>query len=336
MPNRNNQRDVGNIARKWGLKFTGEKGQSIDVFLNRVEECRDLAKMSEEEMLSSLSELFAGVAATWYQNNKANWSTWNEFCASARKWYGANRRFQQRILQEATARTQGKEEPVRDFITCLLSILKKIEPPLPLAHQLDTLHRNLRPDLQRMVRRVDFDDIDTLLELSVEAELTIEAEKSYREPPPPEHCLVPEAAYKPRGNKEKQAPLKVSAFPTSNPPATGGEGQSWIATLSKMLAQEVKLALQPTLTNAQPPPPSLRSSSPKKKKKGAGGEKSERAGDSPRRESRPRQQERKKSPDSSAAKPKGSSEGIHCYGCGLPGYRTYNCPKCAGNGKTGA
>ena len=55
-PNRNNQRDVGNIARKWGLKFTGEKGQSIDVFLNRVEECRDLAKISEEEMLSSLSE----------------------------------------------------------------------------------------------------------------------------------------------------------------------------------------------------------------------------------------------------------------------------------------
>ena len=103
------------------------------MFLNRVEECRDLAKMSEEEMLSSLFELFAGVAATWFQNNKANWSTWSEFCASARKWYGANRRFQQRILQEATARTQGREEPVRDFITCLLSILKKIEPPLPLA-----------------------------------------------------------------------------------------------------------------------------------------------------------------------------------------------------------
>ena len=123
VPNRNNQQDVGNIARKWGLKFTGEKGQSIDVFLNRVEEYRDLAKMSEEEMLSSLSELFAGVAATWYQNNNANWSTWSEFCVSARKWYGANRRFQQRILQEVTARKQGREEPVRDFITCLLSIL---------------------------------------------------------------------------------------------------------------------------------------------------------------------------------------------------------------------
>ena len=116
-------------------------------------------------MLSSLSELFAGVAATWYQNNKAKWSTWEEFCASARKWYGPNHRFQQRILQEATARTQGREEPVRDFTTCLLSIMKKIDLPLSLSHQLDTLHRNLRPDLQRMARRCDFDDIDTLLEL---------------------------------------------------------------------------------------------------------------------------------------------------------------------------
>ena len=281
------------------------------MFLNRFEECRDLAKMSEEEILSSLSELFAGVAATWYQNNKANWSTWSEFCASARKWYGANRRFQQRKLQEATARTQGREEPVRDFNTCLLSILKKIEPPLPLAHQLDTLHRNLRPDLQHMVRRVDFDDIDSLLELSVEAELTIGAEKSYREPPPPEQNLVPEATYQPRRTKEKQTPLKVSAFSVSNPPVAEGEGQSCIASLSKMLAQEVKLALQPTLNNAQSVQPLQRSSSPKKKKK-------------------------KKPPNSSAATPTSNNEGIHCNGCGLSGYRTYNCPTCTGNGKTGA
>ena len=91
--------------------------------------------------------------------------------------------------------------------------MKMIDPPLPLAHQLDTLHRNLRPDLQRMVRRGDFDDIDALFELSVEAELTLEAEKSYREPPPPEQSLVHEAAYRPRGSKEQHTPLKVAAFP---------------------------------------------------------------------------------------------------------------------------
>ena len=167
-------------------------------------------------------------------DNKANWSTWEEFCASARKWYGANRRFQQRILQEATARTQGREEPVRDFITCLLSIMKKVDAPLPLAHQLDRLHRNLRPDLQRMVTRGDFDDIDTLLELSVEAELTLEAVKSYQEPPlplPPEQSLIPEAAYGSQRNKEKHTPLKVAAFPgTTNPYVAETREKNWIAT----------------------------------------------------------------------------------------------------------
>ena len=234
-----------------GAEITGENGQSIDVFLNRVDECRNLAKMSEEEILSSLSELFAGVAATWYQNNKGNWSTMSEFCATARKWYGANRRFQQRILQEATPRTQGREEPVYDFITCLLSILKKIEPPRPLAHQLDTLHRNLRPHFQRMVRRVDFNDIDSVLELSVKAELTLEAEKSYREPPSPDQALLPEAAYRPRRNKEKQMQLKVAAFPGPVSPVQEGNGQNWMITLSKMLAEEVRLALQSALNNKQ-------------------------------------------------------------------------------------
>ena len=144
-----------------------------------------------------------------------------------------------------------------------------------------------------MVRRRGFDDIDSPLELSVEAKLTIEAEKSYREPLPPEQSLVPEVAYKPRGNKEKQTAMNVSAFPASNPPVAGGDGQSWIVTLSKMLAQEVKQTFQPTQNNAQPPSPFQRSSYPKKKKKGGGGEKSERAGDSLKRDSRPRQKERK-------------------------------------------
>ena len=80
-----------------------------------------------------------------------------------------------------------------------------------------------------MVRRVDFDDIDSLLELSIDAEFTIEVEKSYRESPPPEQSPVPEAVYQPQITKEKQTPLKVSAFPVSNPPVPEGEGQSWLS-----------------------------------------------------------------------------------------------------------
>ena len=187
--------------------------------------------------------------------------------------------------------------------------MKKIESPLSLAHQLHTLHRNLRPDIQSMVRRVDFDDIDSLLELSDEAELTLEAEKSYREPLSPDQAILPESAYRPRGNKEIHTQVKVAAFPGSTvPPVTEGNGQNWITTLSKMFAEEVRMALQPTLNNNQLSPPP-RSSSPRRIRRQQEGRK-ESAGDSPQRDSRPLHLESKKLPDNSAAKPKSNNEGI--------------------------
>ena len=59
--------------------------------------------------------------------------------------------------------------------------------PIPgLERHLDMLHRNLRPGLQRLVRRADFRDIDELQEMAREAELTLEMEKRFRPPPPPD------------------------------------------------------------------------------------------------------------------------------------------------------
>ena len=47
-------RDIGQKVRKWQIRFSGAKNQSIDVFLARLEDCRVLANLTEEEVLSSL------------------------------------------------------------------------------------------------------------------------------------------------------------------------------------------------------------------------------------------------------------------------------------------
>ena len=112
--------------------------------------------------------------------------------------YGTGRGYQQRLLMEATARTQGEDELARDYITCLLVIIRKMESIPGLETQLDMLHRNLRLGLQRLVRRADFKDIDELQEMAREAELTLEMERTFRPPPPPELTMLPEAAYKSR------------------------------------------------------------------------------------------------------------------------------------------
>ena len=94
--------------RKWQIRFSGAKSQSIDVFLARLEDCRVLANLTEEEVLSSLSELFTDTAATCYRNEKEKWLTWQEFLTAARRWYGTTKRYQQRLIAEAKTAHKGR------------------------------------------------------------------------------------------------------------------------------------------------------------------------------------------------------------------------------------
>ena len=87
-------RDIGQIVRKWKIRFSGAKSQGIDVFLVRLEDCRVLANLTEEDVLPSLSELITDTAATWYRNEKEKWATWQDFLTAARRWYGTMKRYQ--------------------------------------------------------------------------------------------------------------------------------------------------------------------------------------------------------------------------------------------------
>ena len=108
--------------------FSSDRGQSIEAFLDKVEACRGSSSLSEEEVFQALPELLRGVAAMWLQVEKHRWNTWSDFCSAARRWYGNGRGYQQRQLAEASARTQGNDELASDFITCLLVIIRKMEP----------------------------------------------------------------------------------------------------------------------------------------------------------------------------------------------------------------
>ena len=87
---------------------------------------------------------------------------------------------------------------MRDYITCLEAMMRKMEPLPSLNFQLGTLHRNMKPRLQQLIWRSDFEDVESLLDLAMEAELAVDAEKYFKPPPPPESCVYAQWAYKPR------------------------------------------------------------------------------------------------------------------------------------------
>ena len=80
--------DVGLTVRKWNVFFSGDRGQSIEAFLDKVEACRGSTSLSEEEVFQALPELLRGVAAMWFQVEqveKHRWNTWSDFCSAARR-----------------------------------------------------------------------------------------------------------------------------------------------------------------------------------------------------------------------------------------------------------
>ena len=158
--------DVGRTLRQWKLQFTGEIGSSIEEFIERINECRSLVRIAGEDLLNAISELTFGVARHWCRQARKNWRTWEDFCTAARRCYGVDKRFQQRLVGEAQAYTQGREEPVRDYIICLLTILRKFEELWDDERQLKHIYR------------------------------IKEAERSYKHPPAPDDNLLPEVAYK--------------------------------------------------------------------------------------------------------------------------------------------
>ncbi|CAB0028083.1 unnamed protein product [Trichogramma brassicae] len=65
--------DVGAIVRKWKVDFNGEKGSSVDEFIQRVDECRRLACLSDEDLLNSITELLTGQARLWCRQERSQW-----------------------------------------------------------------------------------------------------------------------------------------------------------------------------------------------------------------------------------------------------------------------
>ena len=106
---------VAQVVRRWNLKLTGERGENIEIFLDRVEECWTLARLTETEILKALPELFEGVAATWIRSNRQYWNTWAGFCNVIRRWCGINGRAQQRLAQEVTSIRLAREYTLPSF-----------------------------------------------------------------------------------------------------------------------------------------------------------------------------------------------------------------------------
>lgn len=103
---------------------------------------------------------------------------------------------QVRVRQELSTRTQGPDEPVRDFVVAFRHILQFMHPPLPLEDQLTLCFDNMRHEYRSSFKRWSFTTFEGLELLGRDHEINKRADSSYRPPPPPSNSWFPEVAYR--------------------------------------------------------------------------------------------------------------------------------------------
>ena len=212
---------------------------------------------------------------------------------------------------------------MRDYITCLKAMIRKMETLPSLYFHLGTLHRNIKPRLQQLIRRSDFEDIETLLYLAMEAELAVEAEKSFKPPPPPESCVYAQWAYKLR----KMAPpkVKVAAVETKLPPTPRAPKMPTVEETMEKFAEMIldgMQRLQPPATVPIPP------STPLSPRNRTGEKRDSRRNSSYKRSSQRASNQNGKSNSSSESS---DEERAKRTPRRTPGVIRRNCPKCAEN-----
>ena len=208
--------------------------------------------------------------------------------------------------------------------------MRRMEPPPSVEFQLATLHRNMKLRLQQLVRRNEFQSIKTLLDVAMEAELAVDAEKSFKLPPPPESCVYANLAYRPR----KVAAVETKPPPT-RPPPTSSSLKETMAKFAGMILDGIKKIQAPSPAHGAPPhvsqpaagnestgakkPASKRYARKSYKRRHHSSSSSESSGEG-RRKRYPRKR------TSPTPTPQGAT--FNCYGCGEPGVIRRNCLKC--------
>ncbi|CAB0035835.1 unnamed protein product [Trichogramma brassicae] len=115
-------RDIGELVRRWKIQFDGFGQMSVESFIERVEECGFLAGLTDRDLLLGLSETLTGTAAKWYRSNRYSFRTWDDFCKAARRMFGIDRYGHQQLLEQIKKRTQGPDERVAEYIICIQSV----------------------------------------------------------------------------------------------------------------------------------------------------------------------------------------------------------------------
>ena len=196
-----------NALRKLGLRFNGV--ERADSFLHRVLEAWSMFPDSDVEILQSISFFLTDRALEWYHAKRTSWRDLGDFTAAFRRRF-LRAAYRATIINEIMRRTQGGDEPVLEFLTCIQALSQKALPPLPERELIEHAHRNLLPRIQHVILYYDIAEFDHLEDLATDIEQRQVNIKSFKPPPTPERSYYAELAYRPPRYAKSSRPTRTA------------------------------------------------------------------------------------------------------------------------------
>lgn len=130
---------------KWGIKFSGHSSkESVMSFLEKVNELCEARQVSEQDLFTSAVDLFTDTALFWYRNIKKEVQTWSELVACLKRDF-LPVDYEDDLLAEIRARTQGPSENVTFYIIAVEALFNRLTVPYTEQEIIKQIRRNLNP-----------------------------------------------------------------------------------------------------------------------------------------------------------------------------------------------
>lgn len=180
---------------QWGVQFSGDNTFSVNAFIERVNELKEARNATDDDLWRHAIDFFRGDALIWFRANKEYVENWNELVLLLKRSFQSPY-YQEELLSEAKARTQGKNESVLIFVSVMQNMFNRLPKKISESEKIIIICRNLLPYYQKAVCRDVFTTITDLVNVLRVIERTKINCENFHEPNTYTNVLEPDLAYK--------------------------------------------------------------------------------------------------------------------------------------------
>lgn len=180
---------------QWGVYFSADNNVSVNAFIERVNEIKDARNATEEDLWRYAIDFFKGDALIWFRANKVHATNWQELMILLKRTFQSPF-YQEDLIAEIKARTQGKDESITIYMSILQNMFNRLPSPITEQEKISIILRNIQPYYQKSICRDVFFHVSEIVDVLRIVERTKINCDRFEEPRVQRLNLEPDLAYK--------------------------------------------------------------------------------------------------------------------------------------------